>query len=99
MQWRKRIRIVNVVMVDMTTTVRIVDTTLRVFSNPFRGLGVCLCLKKLGAISRIVAVDMFVEPQVRLVRFQANRAETIRSSYGRHGARGVDNAVGCVCCW
>ena len=95
MQRRKRVRIVKVVMIRVKTTLIIVDVLLGV-SNVFMGLRVCLCLKKLGAISRMIVVNVFVEPQVRLVRFQANRTEMIQSSYGSDGAHGVGNAVICI---
>ena len=96
MQWRKRVGIVNVVIISVKTTLRIVDALLGVFSNAFMWLGVCLCLKELSAISRMIAVNVFVEPQVRLIRFQANRTESIRSSYGSHGACGVKHAESCI---
>ena len=69
MQRRKRIRIINVVIGRMKTTLKIVDGLLGVVLNTSIGLQVCLCLKKLGAISRMITVNVFVEPQIRLVRF------------------------------
>ena len=92
MQPRKHVRIDSGVIVRMKTTLRIVDGLLGVVSNAFIGLQVCLCLKKLDTISRMITVNVFVEPQVRLVRFQANRTETIRSSYGSYGGHGIGNA-------
>jgi hypothetical protein len=86
---------VNVVMVRVNTTLILVDVFLGI-SNVFMGLQVCLCHQNLGAISQMIVVNVFVEPQVRLVRFQANRTERIQSLYGSYGAHGVGNADICI---
>jgi hypothetical protein len=89
-QWRKRVGIVNVVMVSMKTTLRIMDALLGSFFERVHVAWSLSLLKELGVISRMIAVNVFVEPQVRLIRFQANRTQMIRSSYGSHGACGVN---------
>ena len=50
-------------------------------------------------ILRIITFNLFVQPQIRLVRFQANRTETIRSSYESYGRHGMGNADSCICSW
>jgi hypothetical protein len=65
-------------MISVKTTLRIVDTLLRAFSNTFMSLGVCLYLNEFSVISRVIAVNVVVEPQVGFIWFQANRTESIR---------------------
>ena len=73
MQQRKRVGIIHVDMVSVKTTERIMNALLEVLSNIFMWLRVCLCFMALGVISNMIAVNVFVAPQVRLVRFQAYR--------------------------
>ena len=96
MQWRKYVRFINIVIVCMKTTLIIVDRLLEVFSNVFMELRVCLCLKKLGMISRIITVKILVDLQVRFGRFQANTTDTIWSSYRNYSGHGIDNADNCI---
>jgi hypothetical protein len=49
-------------MVHIKITLTSVDALLGVDSNAFMGLQVCLCLRKYGAMSRIIAPNVFVEP-------------------------------------